>query len=114
MGNYKGKSISLERKQAVSLEDAIPQFLKSMRWSAEMNEHLVLSAWDKVTGAGAYTLSKYMKNGVLYCGISSSVVRNQLFFNKGAIIEAINKEVLSDPLFSSKDGKGPLKTLILR
>ena len=25
MGNYKGKSISLERKQAVSLEDAIPQ-----------------------------------------------------------------------------------------
>ena len=63
MGNYTGKSISLERKQAVSLEDAIPQFLKSMRWSAEMNEHLVLSAWDKVTGAGAYTLSKYMKTG---------------------------------------------------
>lgn len=111
---YKGKSVSLERKEPVALGDVMPRLLKAMRLSSGMNEHLIMAAWDKVTGAAPYTLSKYMKGSVLYCGISSSVVRNQLFFNKEAIVDAINAEVLSDPMFSAKEGKKPLETVILR
>lgn len=111
---YKGKSVSMERKDPVSLGDVMPRLLKVMRLSSGMNEHIIMNAWDKVTGAAPYTLSKYMKDGVLYCGISSSVIRNQLFFNKEAIVEAINREVLSDPLFLAKEGVRPLKTVILK
>lgn len=111
---YKGKSISMDRKQAVSLGDALPQLLRSMHLASGMNMHVIFSAWDKVTGAGPYTLSRYLKNGVLYCSISSSVVRSQLYLNRDAIVEAINREVLAEPLYTSKDDKAPLKSLILR
>lgn len=111
---YKGKSISMERKDPVSLEDVMPRILKLMGLSRGMNEHIVMKAWDKVTGAAPYTLNKYIKDGVMYCGISSSVVRNQLYFNKEAIVEAINREALADPLYLAKEGHKPLKTLILR
>ncbi len=112
--NYKGKSISIERKTPSSLGDLMPMMMKSMRLSSGMNEFLVTKAWDSVTGAAAYTLSKYVKNGVLYCAISSSVIRNQLFYNKEAIVEAINRSVLADPFYNAKEGVMPLKSIILK
>ena len=111
---YKGKSICIERKAPVSMEDVMPRILRLMGLSKGMNEHIIMKAWDKVTGAAPYTLSKFIKEGVMYCGISSSVVRNQLYFNKEAIVEAINREVLSDPLYMAGKDRRPLKTLILR
>lgn len=111
---YKGKSVSMERKEPSSMEELMPQLLRVMRLSSGMNDNIIMSAWDKVTGAATYTLSKYVKNGVLYCTISSSVVRNQLFFNKDAIVEAINREVLADSLYLATPGRKPVKTLILK
>ena len=110
---YKGKSLSLERKDPSQLGEILPQMLRIMRLSSGM-EQLVMRAWDKVTGAGPYTLSKSMKNGTLYCSISSSVVRNQLFYNRLAIVEAINNEVKADPLYNGRQGREPLKILILK
>ena len=111
---YKGKSVSMERKEPSSMEELMPQLLKVMRLSSGMNDNIIMSAWDKVTGAAPYTLSKYVKNGVLYCTISSSVVRNQLFFNRDAIIEEINRVVTSDPLYSNTGCAAPVKSLVLR
>lgn len=111
---YKGKSVSMERKEPSSMEELMPQLLRVMRLSSGMNDSIIMSAWDKVTGAAPYTLSKYVKNGVLYCTISSSVVRNQLFFNKDTIVEAINREVLADSLYLVTPGRKPVKTLILK
>lgn len=111
---YKGNSISMERKEPSSLEDLMPRLLKSMGLSYGMNDHIIMEAWDKVTGAAQYTLSKFVKNGVLYCTISSSVVRNQLFFNREAIVEAINAAVLADPMFLAPEGRKPVRTLILK
>lgn len=112
--NYKGKSISLQRKEPASMVDIVPMMMKVMKLSSGMNDYLVMRAWDTVTGAAPYTLSRYVKGKTLYCSISSSVVRNQLFFNKESIISSINNAVLSDPLYSSKEGDIPLKNLILK
>lgn len=54
MGRYKGKSISLERKEPMQMDNIMPLFLKAMRLSAGMDVHLVLSAWDKVTRRPIY------------------------------------------------------------
>lgn len=104
----------MERKEPMQMDNIMPLFLKAMRLSAGMDVHLVLSAWDKVTGAAPYTLSIFLKDGVLICGISSSVVRNQLFFNRDAIIEEINRVVTSDPLYSNTGCTTPVKSLVLR
>ena len=66
---YKGKSVSMERKEPSSMEELMPQLLRVMRLSSGMNDNIIMSAWDNVTGAAPYTLSKYVKNGVLYCTI---------------------------------------------
>ena len=47
---YKGKSLSLERKDPSQLGEILPQMLRIMHLSSGMDEQLVMRAWDKVTG----------------------------------------------------------------
>lgn len=85
--------------------------LKVMRLSSGMDEHIVLSAWDKVTGAGCYTVNKSFVKGTLYCRMCSSVVREQLFFQKNEILKAINEEIVKNELFNGGDNY--VKNLVL-
>lgn len=116
MQKYYGikERFSLEKKEAASLDSIIPTFLKASGLMPDYNNHMILLAWDKVTGASQYTISKYVKDGVLVCSISSSVVRNQLFFQKDAIVDAINKELANSDVLQAAKGIKFLNTLILR
>ncbi|MGM9742670.1 MAG: DUF721 domain-containing protein [Candidatus Cryptobacteroides sp.] len=105
----------LQKRDPEVLSDLIPAFIRTMGLAPTVRTQLILEAWDNVSGAAPYTLSKYVKNGVLFCSISSSVVRNQLFFRKDAIVEEINRIVLNNPLMTgAKPGTKVLKSLILR
>ena len=107
--------VTLERKDPSPMSDLVPMFLKLSGMTTMVNENLILSAWDKVTGAGSYTLKKYFKDGTLVCHISSSVVRNQLYFQKDEIVAAINAEVASDPMNSGSPGNRKyLKAIMLK
>jgi len=111
---YIGKSISMERREPGRIGEIMPQMLKALHLDRGMNMHLIFSAWDEVTGAGQYTLNRYFRNGTLYCGLSSSVVRNQLSFNRNGIIEAMNRKIVENPLFSAGGDMSPVKSLVLR
>lgn len=117
MATYRktGNGASLHRTEPTALADLIPVILKVMRLNSGMREQIVLSAWDKVTGAAPYTLTKYVKGDVLFCSISSSVMRSQLFFQKDDILKAINKE-LETELFAGTppSGRKPIKSLVLK
>ena len=107
--------VLLERKDPSPMSELVPMFLKLSGMTNVVNENLIMSAWDKVTGAGPYTLKKYVRNGILTCHISSSVVRNQLFFQKEEIVAAINAEVASDPVNAGNQGNRKyLKSIILK
>lgn len=107
--------VSLERKDPSPMSDLVPMFVKLSGMTSALNENLIMSAWDKVTGAGPYTLKKYVMNGTLYCHISSSVVRNQLYFQKDEIVAAINAEVASNPVNAGNQGNRKyLKCIILK
>ena len=57
----------------------------------------------------------WLSRKVLTCNISSSVVRNQLYFQKDAILQRINDFLESDDIFVHDDGEGPaIKEIILR
>lgn len=97
------------------MQEMMKLYVISMNLTSGLNEHLVFEAWDKVTGAGSMTLNKYLRDGVLYCTISSSVARNQLYFQRKLIVERINNELKDNPLFFQKDREvGFIKSVILK
>ena len=95
--------------------EVVHEYVRKMKIAAGLNEQLVFDAWDIVSGAAGYTVSRYLKDGVLYCSISSSVVRNRLFFQKQRILELINAFLMEDDLFV-KDGRKTVfvKDVVLR
>ena len=110
--DYKNAS-RLARKEAVGMEELVRWFVRDMRLSSGLNRQRVFAAWDSVTGAAPYTLSKSFFKGVLYCTLSSSVVRNQLSFQRKEIADAINRALAEDELFSGP-AQGYVKSIILK
>ena len=115
MAEYKKRSYAIRRKEALSMEEVIQEYLKSARMAAGFNTQLVYNAWDDCSGAGPYTLKKYFRGGTLYITLSSSVIRNQLHFQKEALIEKMNARLSGDPLFTSDNRSAAyVKELVLK
>lgn len=93
----------------------VPMFIKAMRLDAGLNTTLVLKAWDEASGASAYTLNKFFRDGRLFVTVSSSMVRSHLEFQKADIVASINRILENDPLFSNGCAKaGFVKEIILK
>lgn len=106
------RTYKINRRDAEPMEDLMKLFLKRTGLAFGMNCQLVFNAWDKVSGAGRYTSRKFYKDGVLWCTISSSVVRNQLYFQKDAILLELNKALKEEKLFDLS--KGLVSSIVLR
>lgn len=105
----------LSKKRVMSMDEVIAAYIKEMKIASGLNRQRIFAAWDAVSGASAYTVSKYVKNNVLYCGISSSVIRNRLFLNRDLLVRRINEFLLSDELFIKDDpDTGLVKAVILK
>ena len=92
--------IKLRRKTAQPVSEIVTDVFKSMGLSYGMNNHLIFEAWERISGAGPYTVKRFFRDGKLYITLNSSVVRSQL-----QIQESINAELASDPLFSTEASK---------
>lgn len=98
------------------MEEVISDFIRAMKLKSGLNKQRIFEAWDTASGAGRYTIDKNFKNGVLYCSIASSVVRNQLSFRLIELREQINAILENDELFINENGndKTYVRTIILR
>ena len=104
----------LSRKDPQTMDDVITEFIRNMNIAAGLNERLIFNAWDAVSGMADYTVSRYLKNGVLYCSMSSSVVRSRLFPHREELVRKINAYLEQDSLFVRDDpGTGLLKGIVL-
>ena len=54
------------RKTAVSLSEAIQEYLKAARLTAGLNTQRIFAAWDAASGAGRYTVRRFFRDGKLY------------------------------------------------
>ena len=109
---YKGNT--LQRRDAVGMDELVEQFIRDMKLASGINRQRVIAAWNSVSGASRYTVDVYLKGKTLYCTIGSSVVRNQLYFQKDVLLAQLNNYLGSDDMFI-KDDEGPYVTeLILR
>ena len=110
---YDGKDSRLRRKEAVGMERLVQDFIKEMKLSSGINSQRAMEAWNTVSGAARYTLDVYVNKGVLYVTLNSSMARNQLYFQRDALVEKMNGFLEKDPLFIK--GAGPaVKNIVLK
>ena len=94
-------AVQIHRKEAVSLETVVQQYIKSMKIAAGLNTQRIFAAWDACSGAGPFTLKRFFRGGKLYITLNSSVLRNQLYFQRDVLVEKINAFLSEDALFTA-------------
>lgn len=105
----------IQRKEAVSLADALKMMLEDAHMTASHNTRRIFEAWDTASGASRYTLKRFFRDGKLYITVDSSVVRSQLSFQKDALLAKINSLLGEDQLVISGDkATVTVKELILK
>lgn len=97
----------------MGMEQLVQEFIREMKLSAGVNRQRASEAWNMVSGASAYTLAVSLDKGILYVTLSSSLVRNQLYFQRDILIKKVNEFLESDSLFVK--GEGPaVKNIVLK
>ena len=115
MAEYKKRNYFIRRKEALTMEEVIEEYIKSAKIASGLNTQRIFAAWDECSGAGPFTLKRYFRSGTLYVTLNSSVIRNQLSFQKAALIEKMNATLSGDRLFTDGDRTvGYVKDLVLR
>ena len=97
------------------MEELIGQYIREMKLASGFNRQRVFEAWDAVSGASRYTIDRFFRDGMLYCTISSSVVRNQLYFQREVLLQQINEYLDKDGMLVRDRKDGPMvRNLILK
>ena len=83
----------MKRENTQLIKAIIEEFIKEERLEEGLGRARLFKAWDLVVGeVGAKaTTNKYFKDGVLYCTISSSIIRTQMYYRKEDIMAHMNK-----------------------
>lgn len=91
----------MKRENTQLISAVIKEFIREERLEEGLRRVRIFQTWDIVVGeAGARaTISKFYRDGVLYCTINSSIVRTQLYYRKEDIIAHMNS-LLSAPLIT--------------
>jgi hypothetical protein len=110
-----GGSNRIGRKDPQGMSELIAQYIREMKLSSGFNRQRIFEAWDEVSGASRYTIDRFFRDGMLYCTISSSVVRNQLYFQRDVLVQKMNEYIDKDEMFVRDAKEGPvIKNLILK
>lgn len=82
----------MKRENTQLISAIIKEFIREEHLEEGLQRVRIFQAWDIVVGeAGSkVTTNKFFKDGILYCTISSSIVRTQLYYRKEDIITQIN------------------------
>lgn len=108
---YGGNRIG--RKEAVGMESLVSQFIREMKLSSGINQVRVTEAWNTVSGASRYTLSVSYVGTYVYVTLSSSMARNQLYYQRDVIMNRMNEFLAADSLFVANAKGGPAVTNIV-
>lgn len=93
----------IERKNAQPVGEALRAYLKAYHLTPGLNTQRVFAAWDQASGAAAYTVRRWYRDGILYITLSSSVIRSQLSIQRQFLLEKINTILAGDELFSQDE-----------
>jgi len=94
----------MKRTNTVSIAQVIDELLVEYKIDNRLREARIIAAWPEVLGNLAKTTDElYIKNGILFARLSSSVVRNELYMMRSTLILRLNEKaggkVISDIVF---------------
>ncbi len=102
----------IKKTEPETMEKVLKLFIARNGLTTGVNCQIVFETWDKVSGAGPYTLNRFYRDGNLYITVSSSVVRNQLYFQRDALLKAMNDALVENPMFEAR--KGLVRNIIFK
>jgi predicted nucleic acid-binding Zn ribbon protein len=84
----------MRRSKTVSLSEAIHDYLKEMNLEGKLTELHLIESWEDIVGKAisSRTSKVYIKEGILYVHLKSSVVRNELLMLREALKEKLNEK----------------------
>lgn len=104
----------IQYRRYTTLGDALRLLLRQYGLAPELERRRIYEAWDTASGAGAYTVRRYFRDGRLHVTMSSSVLRSQLYFQRDALLEKMNALLRDDGLLAASSGRVYVKELILK
>ena len=84
------------------MKEAMQNYLEALGIDKKMHEAAVLSKWGEIMGEAVdkRTEKKYIKEGILYLEMNSSVMRDELMQKRSEIVKKINEisgfEIIED------------------
>lgn len=90
----------------MSILDVLADYKREMNIEGKLSEVNVINRWQEIAGRAiaSRTTKLYIKNGVLYIHLSSSVVRSELMMMKDSIRSRLNEAA----------GSNLIKEIVLR
>lgn len=85
----------MRRKNTETIGEVLRQYFEENPFvKRKVAESRVVKGWYKMLGQTAtnYTSNIYIRNGVLFIHLTSSVLRSELLMAKDRLIENLNKE----------------------
>ncbi len=96
----------MRKRNTESIGEVIKQFFDSNAFlKTKLAESRVVTGWPRLMGKGiaSYTTNIYLKGGILYIHLSSSVLRSELLMAKERLISNLNNyagmSVVDDIIF---------------
>lgn len=85
----------MKRVEPMTVGDIITKLLREDNIERQFDEQKVVYLWPEIVGQGInrYTVSRYVKNGVLYLHISSAALRNELMMSRTQLMKRLNEAV---------------------
>jgi len=83
----------MRRSKTVSLAEAMQDYIREMKLGDKLREVGILDSWGKTVGKAiaSRTSKVYIKDGILYVHLSSSIVRNELLMMREALKDKLNE-----------------------
>jgi predicted nucleic acid-binding Zn ribbon protein len=84
----------MRRKNTQSLGDVLNEYMDAMKLRKKLKESRIEKDWKEILGNNAASLTRkvYIKDGVLYAYLNSSVLRNELLMMRETLITRINEK----------------------
>lgn len=90
----------MKRTEPKSVGDIIRESIEAAGMTDTVAEQRACYLWPEVVGPGInrYTFKRYVERGVLHVYITSAALKNELAFNRAALVEQINRAVGSNAI----------------
>lgn len=88
----------MRRSKTISLAEAIQDYIEAMKLGRGLGEITLISSWEEITGKAVASRTKklYIRDGILYVYLTSSVVRNELLMLRQELVRKLNRKAGSE------------------